>query len=352
MSRRSMIPSSAPRTRGFTLIELLVVIAIIAILIGLLLPAVQKVRESAARMKCQNNLKQMALATHAYANASGRDAFPQRFKTLTVSGHPVFFSWTHQIMPFLEAGALAEKLTADVTNNWFAGTSHSDGSFGVVVPVFQCPSHPEAGRTGEFYIRDTWASIPGSFIDYAGVTGNTGIVSSASLPGVFNFSSNSGNAYLTPVHITDGTSNTLLIGERPHISAGPSPADDSPWSWYDGSPGGDTRGFAFTTVSNGSVSLGGYWQNVMGVEGGPVPGWAMMGSNYQGTACPGGPFYFGGGTNTPSDPCNFNGLYSCHAGGGNFAFCDGSVKFVAYSATPATLRALASMKSGDIPGEY
>ena len=100
----------ALRSRGFTLIELLVVIAIIAILIGLLLPAVQKVREAAARMQCSNNLKQLSLACHNYASAN-QDAFPSAFDATEPGGsfgdgHPCVGQIFVSLMPYLEQNNL------------------------------------------------------------------------------------------------------------------------------------------------------------------------------------------------------------------------------------------------------
>src|SRR5262245_49096458 len=107
--------------RGFTLIELLVVIAIIAILIGLLLPAVQKIREAAARTQCENNLKQLALAWHSYHDAN--ESFPwARVHFTFADGSRTWTSWVVPIMPYLEQGTLYQKFYS-MTAATYQGTS-------------------------------------------------------------------------------------------------------------------------------------------------------------------------------------------------------------------------------------
>ena len=150
------MPSLLRSRRGFTLIELLVVIAIIAILIGLLLPAVQKVRDAAARMKCSNNLKQIGLACHGYHDATG--ALPhgsildltQASPTITHRQHT---NWAIAILPYVEQDALF-KLIASVQRNNGAGLPPDDyndanaaqGYVQQYVAVYSCPSDPNANK--------------------------------------------------------------------------------------------------------------------------------------------------------------------------------------------------------------
>jgi prepilin-type N-terminal cleavage/methylation domain-containing protein/prepilin-type processing-associated H-X9-DG protein len=219
-----MRPSS--RHRGFTLIELLVVIAIIAILIGLLLPAVQKVREAAARAKCSNNLKQIGLALHNYHDANG--TFPQG-GTVSPSSGSYGHSWWILILPQLEQNNVYSQFDqkgqySAYTGLVYAGTNQYNGTLlaGKEQPMLFCPSSPlpkfvlvgSIAGTGEGIASPTYTGISGAVdhsttLDRDGETYAHYGIGRISKGGVLvshektKFGS-----------ITDGTSNTLVVGEQ------------------------------------------------------------------------------------------------------------------------------------------
>jgi prepilin-type N-terminal cleavage/methylation domain-containing protein len=176
---------------GFTLIELLVVIAIIAVLIGLLLPAVQKVREAAARMACSNNLKQMGLACHNYASGNS-DKLPPQIRYNTQAGWSAFL---YAILPYIEQDAMYKRALG-------SGSGMGGGNLTSSVKTFQCPSDSSTsnGLAPNGYGVSSYSPTT---LMFGGASGTD---------------STTGTAYLIPKYtigsIPDGTSNTVGIVER------------------------------------------------------------------------------------------------------------------------------------------
>ncbi|OWK40470.1 DUF1559 domain-containing protein [Fimbriiglobus ruber] len=268
-----MSSSRARNRRAFTLIELLVVIAIIAVLIGLLLPAVQKVREAAARTTCANNLKQIALAAHGYESANG--ALPPGYfgnstdrnygETGYSSTNATYVGTLAVILPHLEQSALYSQIPSILFTD---GTYPSGGLPGwwslaqswaaaqVSVKTYLCPSDPQSRPQATFAYwlfaqSDAtgaasvgFASWPTDYnmakTNYApvgGACGNRASTSSASFGPNANLAKYAGIFYdrskTTFTSITDGTSNTLMFGEG---MAGPGAAPTYQWQWMSQGP--------------------------------------------------------------------------------------------------------------------
>ncbi len=282
--------------RGFTLIELLVVIAIIAILIALLLPAVQQAREAARRTQCRNNLKQMGLALHNYHDvyqmfpASFYRSWPHNTTTNPTAGRPGW-GWATTLLPYIDQGPLFQSLN---TGTLRVGQTPANKLLcQTPIPAFRCPSDsgPTLNANRGDYATSNYVAVFGSRYDQEVVSGLTIGSWINGGPGIFSPSSD-----VKIRDITDGTSNTLAIGE---MAYGPTGKRDSAGALrlYNGAV---WAGLASDNTSNVSTHL-----SLCGLNAGTNAKFRKINS--------------GDSSNTWS--CN-------HVGGMHFLVADGSVRFV------------------------
>jgi prepilin-type N-terminal cleavage/methylation domain-containing protein/prepilin-type processing-associated H-X9-DG protein len=291
--------------KAMTLIELLVVIAIIAVLIGLLVPAVQKVREAANRMACTNNLKQLGLALHNYHDTN------RRFPPVKVQGPllqagvpgPTKHGLGVFILPFIEEKALYAQYRWDVG----AGDQGNQAVGAAPLKIFQCPS-AEANRYMTFGTFEKYGG-KGACGDYAPTEGVDPVLASKdSYKGVLEL-----NVFTRIADITDGASNTILLTE----DAG------RPRAWLAGRSGDDqaVTGCGWCGYNNPLI---------------------IQGSTHDGQTLPG----------PCAINCTNNGeVYSFHPGGANAVFADASVHFLRANMTINVLAALITRAGGEVvPG--
>ncbi len=303
------VPQGPART-AFTLIELLVVLAIVAILLGLLLPAVQKVREAAARTQCGNNLKQIGLALHNYHDTRG--SFPAGYlcwppadPTCTAPG----WGWAAQLLPFLEQDNLHRQINFSLPLE-----DPSEAAVRTtVLRVFVCPADRETGR---FTVRDA-AGQPlteAATNSYAACYGAGGEIADEPDGGNGLFFRNSKVRF---GDVTDGSSNTLAVGERPALFT------QTPWA------GAVTGGTSRITPGAPTASTA--------VEEAPTLPLAHTGSHTL--------------NDRDADPDDF---FTPHTAVALMLFADGSVRPVRAGIALPVLQALSTRGGGEVidPGAF
>src|SRR5262245_17521959 len=316
--------------RAFTLIELLVVIAIIAVLIGLLLPAVQKVRDAAARMQCANNLKQLGLALHHYHDAEGQLPTGGDGR----SGVRYAIGWPGLLMPYFEEDNRRRAIDALTPNAlyviqpWRATAPPHNGTsplFTSPVKAFVCPGSELGPLSPDSYVAAAYPELTAVNQGALHYRANGGSPNVGFVQGIWSrhaWYSTSGVIYpeskVKLTDITDGTSNTLLLGEtssargRPLLSRGW--GGIQPWTW-------------------------GYYDYRQAAPANPNNGWLMI--DHKVVTYPIG---YAGSFYTNETPFTSN-----HGGGGaNVVMCDGSVRFLPQSTNLLTLQMMATRAGGEV----
>ena len=320
------------RSAGFTLIELLVVIAIIGVLVGLLLPAVQKVREAANRMKCQNNLKQIGLAIHNFHDAMGEFPYarPIRSQDGSVAGagnatntgggsapYPTnansFGSWEVRLLPYLEQDALQQIVVGKNNSTDYAAARVAIRK--VPVAVYECPSDPNSKQSvlngSDPVFLSSYLAVSGN--DDWNEAGGWGSNATNGLFAVYSWVRSPTKKSIKMGSITDGTSNTVAVGERPaHTIAG--------WGWL------------YATDFDTMMAI---------PSNDDVFGQATDGAS---PPCPRPSHYR---NDTVNGRCAHSHYWSTHPGGANWAFADGSVRFIPYTAADVLVQ-MASINGGEV----
>jgi prepilin-type N-terminal cleavage/methylation domain-containing protein/prepilin-type processing-associated H-X9-DG protein len=347
------------RRLGFTLIELLVVIAIIAILIGLLLPAVQKIREAANRMKCSNNLKQMGLAVHNYestystlpgAGEGSNAAVNGTEFANNVGSNPFYYhSLFTYLLPYIEQDNIFRLIDPNQYYNAVSATYPNHvAAFQNVIKTYICPTYPfEAKDSLGYGYVDYGATVYTDIVVYAGQGGSAQAVGMrdktlARQRGMLD------NTAAPMSAVTDGLSNTIMIAEDgarrenyitnpnyidPAVAAGIAIDNTSFqtrrfWRWAEqdngfgvsGDPTLNTTTTAFKIINNNNTSPGS--------DGPPTCNWKLVNN------------------------CGANDeIFSFHPGGANILMGDGSVRFLRETTTPVVVASMVSRSGGEvIPG--
>jgi prepilin-type N-terminal cleavage/methylation domain-containing protein/prepilin-type processing-associated H-X9-DG protein len=314
------------RDRAFTLIELLVVIAIIAILIGLLLPAVQKVREAAARMSCTNNLKQLGLAMHNYEGANG--AFPQGRNQW-----PKVVSAPARLLAFVEQDNLQKLVSYDGT----LADPQNVAASKTRVGLFVCPSDPQGGRVpGLADFGTNYMACNGT-----GVTLDAGgnVASYTTIP--------NGNGIFAqmPVRvgdITDGASNTAAFSESTLGNGAPVAGIPTDARFIilevaggnDPTPGDCSAGNGTWVATRGGQWINGHFGNTL--------------YNHYYPPNPAGKWDCGNASHNKA----LSTARSFHTGGVNMLLADGSVRFIRDSIDITSWRGLSTRAGGEVLGDF
>jgi prepilin-type N-terminal cleavage/methylation domain-containing protein len=315
------------RPWAFTLIELLVVIAIIGILIALLLPAVQKVRDAALRTTCKNNLKQIGLALHNYHDTNGTlppGLDPTKPNPPAPPNYYWYWSWMARILPFVEQDNLwrqadnyARTVDSDPWTGNLPGQPTGNPALRTTLSVYVCPADNRV--LASEYVSGKGGNLTVAFDEYLGVSGihSYGPGQESKHEGLFFTRS-----HIKFADISDGLSNTLAVGERP-------PSADLIYGWWFAGAGqsGGTTGSSDVILGINEINFS--YRN--------CPGYNRAWEDYH--------YQFGPGD--INDNCSEFHFWSLHPGGAHFLLADGSTQYYSYSINQDVLTAMATRAGGE-----